>query len=111
MALLVDNRTNQETDFGEASAVTILGTAEEILDLEREKFLKIFLKKHPYLEEFVTSPTCALIRVKVEKFIMVTQFQEVREIYPSHELMSLTSLIFVPNPAAWWVARGFPWPS
>jgi hypothetical protein len=53
------------------------------LGSERESYLQLFLKKHPYLEEFVTAPTCALIRVKVEKFIMVTQFQEVREIYPA----------------------------
>ena len=50
---------------------------------EREKHLQLYLKKHPYLEEFVTAPTCALIRVKVEKYILVTQFQEVREIYPT----------------------------
>jgi nitroimidazol reductase NimA-like FMN-containing flavoprotein (pyridoxamine 5'-phosphate oxidase superfamily) len=83
VSLLIDNRSNQETDFGEASAVTVLGTAEEVMYPEREKYLQLYLEKHPYLEEFVTSPTCALIRVKVEKFIMVTQFQEVREIYPT----------------------------
>jgi nitroimidazol reductase NimA-like FMN-containing flavoprotein (pyridoxamine 5'-phosphate oxidase superfamily) len=83
VSLLIDNRSNQETDFGEASAVTVLGTAGEVLGPERESYLQLFLKKHPYLEEFVTAPTCALIRVKVEKFIMVTQFQEVREIYPA----------------------------
>jgi len=83
VSLLMDNRSNQETDFGEASAVTVLGTAEEVLGLERERYLQLYLKKHPYLEEFVTAPTCALIRVKVEKYIMVTQFQEVREIYPT----------------------------
>jgi nitroimidazol reductase NimA-like FMN-containing flavoprotein (pyridoxamine 5'-phosphate oxidase superfamily) len=83
VSLLIDNRSNQETDFGEASAVTVLGTAEEVLGSERESYLQLFLKKHPYLEEFVTAPTCALIRVKVEKFIMVTQFQEVREVYPA----------------------------
>lgn len=83
VSLLMDNRSNQEKDFGEASAVTVLGTAEEVLGSERESYLQLFLKKHPYLEEFVTAPTCALIRVKVEKFIMVTQFQEVREIYPT----------------------------
>jgi heme iron utilization protein len=82
VALLMDNRSNQETDFGEASAVTVLGTAEEVLGPEREKYLQFYLKKHPYLEEFVTAPTCALVRVKVEKYIMVTQFQEVREVYP-----------------------------
>ena len=83
VSLLIDNRSNQETDFGEASAVTILGTAEEVLGSERESYFQLFLKKHPYLEDFVTAPTCALIRVKVEKFIMVTKFQEVREIYPA----------------------------
>jgi heme iron utilization protein len=83
VSLLIDNRSNQETDFGEASAVTILGTAAEVLGPDRERYLQVYLKKHPYLEEFVSSPTCALIRVKVEKYIMVTQFQEVREIYPA----------------------------
>jgi hypothetical protein len=63
--------------------VTVLGTAEEVLELDREKYLQFYLQKHPYLEEFVTAPTCAFIRVKVEKFIMVTRFQEVREIYPA----------------------------
>ena len=82
VSLLIDNRSNQESDFGEASAVTVLGTAEEVLGPDRERYLQIYLKKHPYLEEFVTAPTCALITVKVEKYIMVTQFQEVREIYP-----------------------------
>ena len=88
VSLLMDNRSNQETDFGEASAVTVLGTAEEALDSDREKYLQLYLKKHPYLEEFVTAPTCALIRVKVEKFIMVTRFQEVREIYPTPPTLS-----------------------
>ena len=83
VSLLIDNRSNQKTDFGEASAVTVLGTAEEVLGPDRERYLQIYLKKHPYLEEFVTAPTCALIKVKVEKYIMVTQFQEVREIYPA----------------------------
>jgi len=82
VALLIDNRSNQETDFGEASAVTVLGTAGEVLGPHRERYLKLYLKKHPYLEEFVTAPTCALIRVEVEKYLMVTRFQEVREIYP-----------------------------
>ena len=83
VSLLVDNRSNQETDFGEASAVTVLGMAEEVIGPDRERYLPLYLKKHPYLEEFVTAPTCALIRVKVEKYVMVTQFQEVREIYPA----------------------------
>jgi general stress protein 26 len=83
VSLLIGNRNNEETDFGETSAVTVLGTAAEVLGPDREKYLQIYLKKHQYLEEFVSAPTCALIRVRVEKFIMVTRFQEVREIYPA----------------------------
>jgi nitroimidazol reductase NimA-like FMN-containing flavoprotein (pyridoxamine 5'-phosphate oxidase superfamily) len=83
VSLLIDNRSNEETDFGETSAVTVLGIAEEVLGPERERYLQIYLKKHPYLMEFVNAPTCALIKVKVERFIMVTRFQEVREICPA----------------------------
>lgn len=83
VSLLIDNRSNEETDFGETSAVTVLGTAAEVVGPEREQYLQIYLKKHPYLEEFVNSPTCALIKVKVERFIMVTRFQEVREVCPA----------------------------
>jgi heme iron utilization protein len=83
VSLLIDDRSNKETDFGETSAVTVLGTAAEVQGQQREQCLQIYLKKHPYLKEFVSAPTCALIRVRVEKFIMVTRFQEVREVYPA----------------------------
>jgi nitroimidazol reductase NimA-like FMN-containing flavoprotein (pyridoxamine 5'-phosphate oxidase superfamily) len=83
VSLLIDNRSNKETDFGETSAVTVLGTAAEVHGQQREQYLQIYLKKHPYLMDFVSAPTCALIKVKVERFIMVTRFQEVREISPA----------------------------
>lgn len=83
VSLLIDNRSNKETDFGETSAVTVLGTAAEVQGQQREQCLQIYLKKHPYLMDFVSAPTCALIKVKVERFIMVTRFQEVREICPA----------------------------
>jgi heme iron utilization protein len=82
VSLLIDNRSNQEADFVQASAVTVLGTATDTLESDREKYLRLYLHKHPYLKEFVTAPSCALMQVKVEKFIFVTRFQEVREIYP-----------------------------
>ncbi len=83
VALIVDNRSNRETDFGEAAAVTILGTAAEVLGPERERYQAIFLARHPYLRDFVTAPTCALLRVRVEKYILVTRFQEVHEVIPA----------------------------
>jgi hypothetical protein len=80
VAVLVDSRQNEVADFTEAAALTALGKAWEVQGAERQQFLTVFLGKHPYLEGFVTSPTCALLRIKVEKYIVVTRFQEVREI-------------------------------
>ena len=80
VAVLVDNRRNDAADFAEAAALTALGKAWELQGAERQQFLTIYLQKHPYLEEFVTSPNCALLRIRVEKYIVVTRFQEVREI-------------------------------
>jgi len=79
VGLLVDNRTNEARDFAEATALTALGQAWELHGAERQLFLKVYLKKHPYLEKFVTAPTCALLRVKVEKYILAS-FQDVREV-------------------------------
>ena len=80
VAMLVDNRQNDPADFTEAAALTALGKAWEVQGAERQQFLAVYLGKHPYLEAFVTSPTCALLRVRVDKYIVVTRFQEVREI-------------------------------
>ena len=80
VAVLVDNRQNDPTDFVAAAALTALGKAWELLGKERQQFLEVYLRKHPYLEEFAAAPTCALLRVKVEKYIVVTRFQEVREV-------------------------------
>ena len=80
VAVLVDNRRNDPADFAEAAALTALGKAWELQGVERQQLLQVYLEKHPYLEAFVASPTCALLRVKVDKYIVVTRFQEVREI-------------------------------
>jgi heme iron utilization protein len=80
VAVLVDNRQNDPADFVVAAAFTALGKAWEVQGAERQQFLKVYLARHPYLEEFAASPTCALLRVRVNKYIVVTRFQEVREI-------------------------------
>ncbi len=80
VAVLVDNRQNDVSDFAEAAALTALGKAWEVQGVERQQFLKVYLEKHPYLEEFAAGPTCALLRVRVDRYIVVTRFQEVREV-------------------------------
>lgn len=80
VALLIDDRSNVPSDTEEAVAVTVLGKAAEAAPQEREELLPLFLAKHPHLEAFVTSPTCALITVRVETYFVVQRFQEVREV-------------------------------
>jgi len=80
VALLIDNRNNTPADTEEAVAVTVLGEAREALPAEHEKFLRLFLDRHPHLEEFATQPASALIAVQVGTYIVVQRFGEVQKL-------------------------------
>jgi nitroimidazol reductase NimA-like FMN-containing flavoprotein (pyridoxamine 5'-phosphate oxidase superfamily) len=80
VAVLVDNRRNDPADFTEAAALTALGRAWEVHGEERQQYLTVYLAKHPSLADFAGAPACALLRIRVEKYIVVTRFQEVREV-------------------------------
>ena len=79
VAMLINNSTNQSADFHQAISVTAVGDAEEISGADREEQLLPYLAKHPYLEEFAKSPTCALVRVRVRSYYLVKNFQKVME--------------------------------
>ena len=80
VALLVDNRRNQASDFSNAVAVTVFGRAAEVEEVEREYFLGLYLAKHSHLQGFATAPTCALVKVDIEKYEVVQRFQNVLEL-------------------------------
>ena len=77
ISLLIDNRSNRVSDFHEAMAVTAIGLSEEVLSPEKDNLLKVYLSKHPHLEDFVMSPTCALMQVEVKRYYVVSRFQHV----------------------------------
>ena len=81
VALLINNSTNQASDFHQAIAVTAVGKAEEVLEADRGIILKHYQAKHPHLEDFVRSPTCALVRVSVDSYYLVKNFQNVMELH------------------------------
>lgn len=81
IAIVVDNRSNQESDFHQAAAVTATGVVKEVVGPEKEVFQKLYLYKHPYLKDFVSSPTCALLKVEVETYTIVNRFQNVMELH------------------------------
>ena len=78
-AALIDNRSNLISDTKQAIAVTALGETRE---LDKEQHLSTFLKKHPHLEAFVKSPSCALVEMQVITYFVVKGLQDVRELEP-----------------------------
>lgn len=81
VSLLLDNRSNQVSDFRLAAAATLLGTAREIEGATREEGLRIYLSRHPHLADFVASPSCALFQVQLDRIYLVTRFQHVMEFH------------------------------
>jgi len=81
VAVMVNSSTNQTSDFHQAISVTAVGKAEEIAGADRELIFSQYLAKHPHLEDFVRSPTCALVRVVVDSYYMVKNFQNVTELH------------------------------
>ena len=81
VAVLVNSSVNQESDFHDAISITVTGNAEEIKGSERQPILELYLAKHPYLEDFARSPSCALIRVAARSYYMVRNFQNVMEFH------------------------------
>jgi len=80
VALVFDNRSNTEDDLRAAVAVTAVGRADEVCGEERNILASEFLLKHPALEAFLAQPSTVLVRVRVERYLVVSEFQEVVEI-------------------------------
>ena len=81
VAVMVNSSTNQVSDFHQAISVTAVGKAKEVAGPDKEFILGQYLAKHPHLEDFVRSPTCALVRVAVDSYYMVKNFQNVMELH------------------------------
>jgi heme iron utilization protein len=81
IAMVIDNRSNREIDFRQASAVTATGVVKEVAGPDRQRFQDLYLSKHPYLSDFVTSAACALLKVEVETYYVVSKFQKVEQLH------------------------------
>ena len=81
VSVLVDSRSNRDSDFRDALAVTATGRAEEVKGDERDRLLGVYLAKHPRLGDFAGSLDSALVRVVVEDYV-VSSFQNVATLRP-----------------------------
>ena len=78
--MLIDNRTNQLSDFQNAVAVTAIGIAEEVLKNNRDVISSAFLRKHPHLVDFINGSDNALISLKVGDYV-IANFGEVNTLH------------------------------
>ena len=81
VAVMVNSSSNQASDFHQAISVTAVGRSKEVAGADQERILDQYLAKHPHLEDFVRSPTCALVQVAVDSYYLVKNFQNVMELH------------------------------
>jgi len=82
VALLLDNRTQPLEDFMTVTAVTAVGAVCEVGGEEEESGRRRFILRHPEMEGFVRDPECALFRLQVAEYIVVTAFEEIHSWKP-----------------------------
>lgn len=83
VAMLMDSRSNLDLDIHTAVAVTATGTAAEVRDQDKDQSVRLYLSRHPYLQDFIQAESCALMQVAVNTYYLVTRFQQVMELHVS----------------------------
>jgi general stress protein 26 len=81
VSAMINSSTNQTSDFHRAISVTAVGRARIVDGSDMATILAQYLDKHPHLEEFARSPSCALVSVSVKSYYMVKNFQNVTELH------------------------------
>ncbi len=81
VAMLINSSVNRISDFHQAISVTAVGRAKDVTGKDKKRILSQYLAKHPHLEDFVHSPTCAMVQVSIDSYYMVKNFQNVTELH------------------------------
>lgn len=77
VAVLVNNSRNRAEDITSAISVTGTGIARKLDTPKSRDALALFLNKQPHLDAFSKAPATALICITIDRYYMVSQFQDV----------------------------------
>ncbi len=84
VAFVVDNRSSHAQELMAIEAVTATGRSVLLgRDGDFDRWADLLVGKHPYLEAFVKSESCALFLVDIVRFLHVARFQEVNQWIPT----------------------------
>lgn len=83
VALVVDNRVGFPGDISRIDAVTATGTAVELAASGvAEAWQERLIHKHPHMHDFICSPSTALFRIDILRYLHVVRLQEVHQWVP-----------------------------
>lgn len=85
VALVVDSRPSYPDELMKVAAITATGRARELSDPARGPWAERLIARHPQLGAFVTSPSTAVFKVGIVRYLYVTRFQEVHQWVPGAE--------------------------
>jgi nitroimidazol reductase NimA-like FMN-containing flavoprotein (pyridoxamine 5'-phosphate oxidase superfamily) len=94
VAVLINDTTNRKEDIDRAASVTATGIAAIFEHEKKDQYMGLYLNRHPHLKSFSDLTTTALVCVTVDRYILVTQFQNVVEI----QMTKTKSLFAKPMP-------------
>jgi len=81
VSFFIDNRSNKPTDFKKAMGVTAVGSVRQSRKNKNSILMKLYLGKHPQLESFLCSDSCAFLCIDVNSLYVVERFQHVTEVH------------------------------
>jgi general stress protein 26 len=77
VALLIDSRTQSGSDAQAGMAVTAIGSVVQDSQQELDVLKKLHAARHPQFKDFIYSPDCALMQVRVQRYILVSSLRDV----------------------------------
>ena len=78
-SVMLDNRSEAGEELEQIRAVTISGVTNEATGDARDRLADLLLNRHPELEDFLASRTCALLTLRIERCHVVSGFQSAGE--------------------------------
>jgi hypothetical protein len=84
VALVIDSRARFPDDMMKVEAITATGRAVQLdPGPEFDRSADLLAIRHPQLKRFVVSPSSALFRIDIQRYLHVTRFQEAHEWIPA----------------------------
>jgi nitroimidazol reductase NimA-like FMN-containing flavoprotein (pyridoxamine 5'-phosphate oxidase superfamily) len=77
VSLLIDSRTQSGVDPQAGMAVTALGSVVQNPGQDIETLKGIHAARHEHFKDFIYSPDCALLQVRVQRYILVNRLRDV----------------------------------